>query len=194
MADSSIHPVTQLLSAASRGDRRAAEKLLPLVYEELRKLARARMGHLAPGQTLQPTALVHEAYMKVVGDADPGWDHRGHFFAAAAQAMRDILVDQARRRASLKRGGDRRRVDAEHAEPTIEPPVEDVLAVHEALERLEAEDPRKRQLINLRYFAGLSNEETASALGISVGTVERDWRYVRAWLKRELGATDTGPD
>jgi len=194
MADSSIHPVTQLLSAASRGDRQAAEKLLPLVYEELRKLARARMGHLAPGQTLQPTALVHEAYLKVVGEADPGWDHRGHFFAAAAQAMRDILVDQARRRASLKRGGDRRRVDAEQAEPTIEPPVEDVLAVHEALERLEAEDPRKRRLINLRYFAALSNEETAAALGVSVGTVERDWRYVRAWLKRELGATDTGPD
>lgn len=194
MADSSIHPVTQLLSAACRGDRRAAEKLLPLVYDELRKLARVRMGHLAPGQTLQPTALVHEAYLKIVGDADPGWDHRGHFFAAAAQAMRDILVDQARRRASLKRGGDRRRVDADHAEPSIEPPVEDVLAVHEALGRLEADDPRKRRLINLRYFAGLSNEETASALRVSVGTVERDWRYVRAWLKRELGGAETGPD
>jgi len=165
----------------------AAEKLLPLVYDELRKLAQARMAHLAPGQTLQPTALVHEAYMRIVGDADPGWDHRGHFFGAAAQAMRDILVEQARRRASLKRGGDRQRVDAEHAEPAIEAPTDDVLAVHEALERLEAEDPRKRRIINLRYFAGLSNEETAAAMGVSVGTIEREWRYIRAWLKRELG-------
>jgi RNA polymerase sigma factor (TIGR02999 family) len=165
----------------------AAEKLLPLIYDELRKLAQARMAHLGPGQTLQPTALVHEAYMKIVGGADPGWDHRGHFFAAAAQAMRDILVDQARRRASLKRGGDRQRVDAEHAEPTIKAPTDDVLAIHEALERLEAEDPRKRRIINLRYFTGLSNEETASALGVSVGTIEREWRYVRAWLKRQLG-------
>lgn len=187
MTDSRTHPVTLLLSAASRGDRLAAEKLLPLVYDELRKLAQARMAHLAPGQTLQPTALVHEAYMRIVGDADPGWDHRGHFFGAAAQAMRDILVEQARRRASLKRGGDRQRVDAEHAEPAIEAPTDDVLAVHEALERLEAEDPRKRRIINLRYFAGLSNEETAAAMGVSVGTIEREWRYIRAWLKRELG-------
>lgn len=181
------HPVTQMLTAAARGDREAAAKLLPLVYDELRNLARARMKHVRPGQTLEPTALVHEAYMRIVGGADPGWAHRGHFFAAAAGAMRDILVEQARRRASLKRGGDRQRVDAEEAEPVIEPPTEDVLAVHEALERLEAEDPRKRQVINLRYFAGLSNEETAAALGVSIGTVERDWRYIRAWLKRALG-------
>lgn len=192
MATDASHPITQMLTAAARGDREAASNLLPLVYDELRKLARARMKHLRPGQTLEATALVHEAYMRLVGDADPGWDHRGHFFAAAAGAMRDILVEQARRRSSLKRGGDRQRVDAEEAEPAIEPPTEDVLAVHEALERLEAEDPRKRQVINLRYFAGLSHEETAAALGVSIGTVEREWRYIRAWLKRQLGDREDG--
>jgi RNA polymerase sigma factor (TIGR02999 family) len=144
------------------------------------------MAHLRPGQTLEPTALVHEAYLRLVGRADRGWEHRGHFFAAAAGAMRDILVEQARRRASLKRGGNRQRVDLDHVEPAITPPADDVLAVHDLLERLEAEDPRKRQIINLRYFAGFSNEETAKALGVSVGTVEREWRYVRAWLKRQL--------
>lgn len=179
-----------MLKSVAQGDRQAAEKLLPLVYDELRKLARARMVQLRPGQTLEPTALVHEAYLRIVGQADPGWDHRGHFFAAAAGAMRDILVEQARRRASLKRGGDRQRVDVDPAELAIEPPTDDVLAVNEALERLEAVDPRKRQVINLRYFAGLPNQEAANVLGVSVGTVEREWRYIRAWLKRELGDRD----
>src|SRR5262245_35212077 len=180
-----------MLAAAARGDRQAGEQLLPLVYDELRKLARARMAHLRPDQTIEPTALVHEAYLRIVGDTDPGWDHRGHFFAAAAGAMRDILVEQARRRASLKRGGDRQRVDPAAAEPAVQPPTDDILIVNEALLRLEAEDPRKRQLINLRYFVGLSNEETAAAMGVSLGTVEREWRFVRAWLRREIGEVDS---
>jgi RNA polymerase sigma factor (TIGR02999 family) len=179
-------PVETLLARAAGGDRLAAAELLPLVYDDLRRLARAQMAGQPPGYTLQPTALVHEAYLRVVGGTDPGWNHRGHFFAAAAAAMREILVDQARRHASLKRGGDRQRVELERAEPVFEPPCEALLTVDEALRRLEAEDPRKRALINLRYFAGLSNAETAATLGVSVGTVERQWRYVRAWLKRAI--------
>ncbi|MEQ8766807.1 MAG: sigma-70 family RNA polymerase sigma factor [Planctomycetota bacterium] len=183
MADSA-HPVAKTLDAAVLGDKQAAEDLIPLVYDELRSLARARLAALPPGQTLGPTALVHEAYLRIVGRGDPGWDHRGHFFGAAARAMRDILVDQARRKGAKKRGGDRARVDP--VEPFIQQPVDDLLAVHEALERLEREDPRKSRLIDLRYFAGFSNEETADILGVSTRTVEREWRYVRAWLKCEL--------
>jgi RNA polymerase sigma factor (TIGR02999 family) len=185
-------PVTRALRAVVRGDRRAAEDLLPLVYDELRTLARARLKKIPPGQTLQPTALVHEAYLRVVGNEDPGWDGRGHFFAAAAQAMRDILVEHARRKMAKKRGGDRQRVAAEQAEPTFEPPSEDVLAIDEAVKRLEQDDPRKGQIVNLRYFARLTTAETAEALGVSVGTVEREWRYIRAWLQRELTAGEPG--
>ena len=182
-------PVTRALRAAVDGDPRAAGKLLPLVYDELRGLARARLRKLPPGQTLQPTALVHEAFLRVVGDEDPGWDHRGHFFAAAARAMRDILVDQARRKAARKRGGDRKRVDMDDESPdlAIDAPSEDILAVDEAVRRLEEEDPRKGQIVNLRYFARLTTAETAAALRVSVGTVEREWRYIRAWLEVELG-------
>jgi len=183
-------PATRLLRAAVEGDPRAAQDLLPLVYDELRTLARARLKKVPPGQTLQPTALVHEAYLRVVGIEDPGWDGRGHFFAAAAQAMRDILVEHARRKLAKKRGGDRRRVPSDQAEPTFEPPSEDVLAVDEAVKRLEQDDPRKGQIVNLRYFARLTTVETAQALGVSVGTVEREWRYIRAWLHRELTADE----
>jgi len=186
MAPDQNKAVTLVLQAAARGDAKAAAELLPLVYNELRRLARSRMARLNPGQTLQPTALVHEAYLRVAGEMDPGWDGRGHFFAAAARAMRDILVDQARRRGSLKRGGDRGRVEASESDLAIEPPSEDVLALDEALKRLEAEDPRKGQIVNLRYFARFSNEETAAALGVSVKTIEREWRFIRAWLQREL--------
>jgi RNA polymerase sigma factor (TIGR02999 family) len=178
--------VTRVLKAAAEGDERAAQNLLPLVYAELRSLARARLKRLPPGQTLQPTALVHEAYLRVVGDEDPGWDGRGHFFASAARAMRDILVEQARRKGALKRGGDRRRIDMELAEPALEMPSEDVIAVDEVMRRLEKEDPRKGQIVNLRYFARLTTAETASALGVSIATVGREWRYIRAWLAREL--------
>jgi RNA polymerase sigma factor (TIGR02999 family) len=178
--------VTRDLKAAAAGDREAASRLLPLVYSELRKLARARMAKLAPGQTLQPTALVHEAYLRLIGAADPGWDGRGHFFGAAAQAMRDIIVEQARRRAALKRGGDRKRLELQDCDLAIRPPQGDVIALDEALTRLEADDPRKRQIVNLRYFAGLTTKETAGVLGVSVGTVEREWRYIKAWLQTQL--------
>ncbi|MFN0058024.1 MAG: sigma-70 family RNA polymerase sigma factor [Planctomycetota bacterium] len=185
--DAPTPQLAKTLAAAVSGDREAAAQLLPQVYDELRKLARARLSALPPGQTLGATALVHEAYLRVVGDNDPGWDHRGHFFGAAAQAMRDILVEQARRKGAKKRGGDRRRVVAnEEVEPGVVDAQEDILAVNDALRRLEEIDPRKTELINLRYFVGLSNEEVAAVLGVSSRTVERDWRYVRAWLKREL--------
>lgn len=194
MSDERTSQVTLVLEAAAGGDRDASVRLLPLVYDELRGLARARMGNLRPGQTLQPTALVHEAYLRVAGHRDPHWNGRTHFFAAAARAMRDILVEQARRKATLKRGGGRKRVGVDEAEPAFEPPVEDLLALDEALRRLEADDPRKGQIVNLRYFAGLTAEETAAALGVSLGTVEREWRYIRTWLYVQLSAPDSDTD
>ncbi len=178
--------VTLVLKSAANGDREAASKLLPLLYDELRRLAYARMAKLAPGQTIQPTALVHEAYMRVVGKADPGWKGRGHFFGAVAQAMRDLIVEAARRKASLKRGGDRKRVDVDDADIAIQPPSEDVLTVDEMLKQLEADDPRKGQIVNLRYFVGLTTEETAAALDVSTTTIEREWRYIRVWLRSQL--------
>jgi RNA polymerase sigma factor (TIGR02999 family) len=181
--------LTLALKAAA-GDRQAAAELLPLIYDDLRKLARARMAKLAPGQTLQPTALVHEAYARVIGSGDPGWDGRGHFFAAAAQAMRNILVDQARRKGALKRGGGRQRLELQDGDLAIQPPREDILALDEALRRLEADDPRKGRIVNLRYFAGLTAEETAAALDVSVGTIEREWRYIKAWLHTQLAEGD----
>jgi RNA polymerase sigma factor (TIGR02999 family) len=181
-----------LARKAAAGDRTAAAELLPLVYGELRQLARARMARLAPGQTLQPTALVHEAYMRVIGNEDPGWDGRGHFFAAAARAMRNILVDEYRRKGALKRGGGRRRLDLDEGDLAIESPQEDLLALDEALTRLERDDPRKGRIVNLRYFAGLSTEETAAALDVSVGTIEREWRYIKAWLRTQLADAPGG--
>jgi RNA polymerase sigma factor (TIGR02999 family) len=179
-----------MLQAVGDGDPEAAQELLPLVYRELRNLARARLAQRPPGQTLQPTALVHEAYLRLVGRQDPGWDGRGHFFAAAARAMREILVEQARRKAAQKRGGDRQRAASELAEPVIEPPSDNVLAVDEAVRSLEEDDPRKGQIVNLRFFARMTNAETAEALGVSVGTIEREWRYIRTWLRRALAAPD----
>ena len=187
MADDSAGMVTQILSAVRDGDQKAADELLPLVYGELRKLARARMAKTPPGQTLQATALVHEAYLRLIGSDDPGWNSRGHFFAAAGQAMRQILVDQARRKAALKRGGDRERVDLDQATPVIAPPTDQVLALDEALGELEQHAPRQARLVTLRYFAGMTMTETAAALGVSIGTVERDWRYVKVWLHEKLG-------
>jgi len=190
MTDADSRSVTRTLRAVCAGDSEAARVLLPLVYEELRSLARARLRHEAPGQTLQPTALVHEAYLRLVGDEDPGWDGRGHFFASAARAMRQILVERARRKMATKRGGDRQRLPLERTEPACEPPSEEVLAIDEAVKRLERVDPRKGQIVNLRYFARMTTAETASALGISVGTVGREWRYIRAWLECELKLED----
>ncbi len=187
MVDDSAGMVTQILSAVRDGDQKAADELLPLVYGELRKLARARMTKTPPGQTLQPTALVHEAYLRLIGSDDPGWNSRGHFFAAAGQAMRQILVDQARRKAALKRGGDRKRVDLDQATPVIAPPTDQVLALDEALGELEQHAPRQARLVTLRYFAGMTMTETAAALDVSISTVERDWRYVKVWLHEKLG-------
>lgn len=185
--------VTQVLQKVSAGDPRAASELLPLVYDELRRLAQSRMGRTPPGNTLQPTALVHEAYLRLVGSDDPTWNSRGHFFAAAAQAMRQILVDQARRKSSLKRGGAGavtgggfRRADVELDELSVDAPTEDVLALDEALKQLEARDPRKARIVMLRFFAGLTSEEIAAALGISVPTVERDWRFAKAVLYSQI--------
>ncbi|UCC30910.1 MAG: sigma-70 family RNA polymerase sigma factor [Phycisphaerales bacterium] len=182
MGKESAGLVTQMLRAASDGDPQAAADLLPLVYSELRKLARARMAKTPPGNTLQPTALVHEAYLRLIGRDNPSWNSRGHFFAAAAQAMRQILVEQARRKFTLKRGGNRKRIPLDEVDPAIEPPPEDVLALNEGLTHLEKVDPRKGQIVMLRYFAGLTTEETAAALSVSAPTVEREWRFARAFL------------
>lgn len=186
--------ITRVLTAATAGDRQAADELFPLVYDELRRLARSRMAGQPPGTTLQPTALVHEAYLKLVGTGDPGWQSRAHFFGAAARAMRNILVDQARRKGSLKRGGDRKRVDSDDVEPFIEPISEDILSLDEALKELEQQDERKARIVMLHYFAGMTLDETAAALGISVPTVQREWRFTRSWLFTRLGGGEASPD
>ncbi len=186
------HEVTQLLNAAAGGDSRAAEELLPLVYQELRKLAHARMAHEPAGQTLQPTALVHEAYLRLLGSADVKWDGRGHFFGAAARAMRRILVERARSRNRIKRGGDRKRVEfgdqLDVVSADSEQSDEQLVALDSVLEKLEAYDRRKCDVVMLRYFAGLSIEETAASLGLSPATVKNEWAFARAWLHREIGA------
>ncbi len=181
---------TKTLALASRGDRQAAAELLPIVYDELRRLARSRIARLPPGNTLQPTALVHEAFMRLIAKEDPGWDGKGHFFAAAAEAMRQVLVDQARRKKRLKRGGHRKRMDVADFEVPLATPVEDILAVDEAIERLEQDDPRKARIISLRFFAGLTREETAAAMGVSLATIDREWRYIVARLHREMPAKE----
>jgi len=186
MNEPPFQSVTQALQSMAAGDKTAAAKLLPLVYTELRRLAAFHLSKTPPGRTLQPTALVHEAYLKLFNADEVAWDSRGHFFTAAARAMRNILVDQARRKASLKRGGDRRRVEVDPADIPIESPVEDLLALHEALERLEAEDPRKAQIVMLRHFAGFDRDEVAELLGVSTRTIDREWRYIVAYLHREL--------
>ena len=170
-----------------------AAELLPVVYEELRRLAAALAGRLPPGQTLQPTALVHEAYLRLVGEQDPGWHGRRHFFGAAARAMRDILVEQARRKGAHKHGGDARRIELTEGLAIIEPPSDDLLAVDEAIQKLQAEKPHLAEIAMLRYFAGLSVDETAAVLGMSASTLAREWRFARAWLVRQLGDAPVGP-
>ncbi|MCB9865392.1 MAG: sigma-70 family RNA polymerase sigma factor [Phycisphaerales bacterium] len=199
MSNPSPSDVTRVLDRVVAGDRAAAADLLPMVYAELRALAEARMRRTPPGQTLQPTALVHEAYLRVVRGADAAWEGRKHFFFAAARAMRDILVEQARRRQSLKRGGDRQREALDMVDVVFEEPQEDVLALNEALTRLEQENPEAAQLVLLRYYAGLTGKETADVLGVSLSMVDRRWRFARAWLRRALegdagqeGASDRG--
>jgi len=186
MPDTAANKVTQVLRAAQAGDTAAAARLLPLVYAELRQLARARMAGLPPNQTLQPTALVHEAYLRLVGKAGLHLEGRRHFFFAAARAMRDILVERARAKAGMKRGGRQKRVELDDSVAVVEPPSKEVLALHEALNDLEQEDPLKAQIVNLRYFAGMSMKETAEVLGLSERTLHRHWRFIKAWLKSRL--------
>jgi len=193
MTDQARHDVTQLLAAISDGDSRAASSLLPLVYAELQHLARSFMAREHAAQTLQPTALVHEAYLRLVGQPEEiKWDNRGHFFVAAATAMRRILVERARHRNRLKRGGDRAKVEFNDDVLAVEPPSDDLLALDEALQRLESYDERKCRVVMLRYFAGLSIDETASALRVSSATVKNEWAYARAWLHRELARGHSG--
>jgi RNA polymerase sigma factor (TIGR02999 family) len=184
-----VNEVTQILSAIAQGDPSAASQLLPLVYEELRKLAAHRLAQQTPGQTLQPTALVHEAYLRLVGDPKgDGWDSRGHFFAAAAEAMRRILVENARHKGRRKHGGGFVRHDIDAAEQITKGEVrEDLLALDEALTKLTSVDPQAVQLVQLRYFAGLSIPEAAQALGVSPRTADRLWAFARVWLLREMG-------
>jgi RNA polymerase sigma factor (TIGR02999 family) len=182
--------VTRILDAIERGNAGAADDLLPLVYEELRVLAAQRLSKEPPGQTLQATALVHEAYIRLVGDEPQDWNGRGHFFAAAAEAMRRILVESARRKKSAKRGGDRRRVDLEHWDLTVQTSPDDLLALDEALTALAEEDPVTADLVKLRYFAGLSLEQVAGILEISQRTAARYWAYGRVWLLREITGSD----
>jgi RNA polymerase sigma factor (TIGR02999 family) len=189
--------VTQLLAAIEQGQPQAAEQLLPLVYDELRRLARNKLTHEKPGQTLQPTALVHEAYLRLVGGGGAGeqgtgdkgrFDCRGHFFAAAAEAMRRILVESARRKKRLKRGGEREREPLQEDQIAAPDVDGDLIELDAALEKLQAKDSRKAELVKLRYFAGLTQQQAAEALGISVATADRDWAYARAWLRREMTA------
>jgi len=182
-----MNEVTRILSDIAHGDTQAAAQLLPLVYDELRRLAAARLAAEPSGNTLQPTALVHEAYLRLVGTpAGDRWDHRGHFFAAAAEAMRRILIDSARRKRRPKHGGERHRVDLDDAGDAIAPPVDDLLALDEALEKLSAVDRASADLVKLRYFAGLSIDEAAEAVGVSPRTADRRWAYARAWLRQEM--------
>jgi RNA polymerase sigma factor (TIGR02999 family) len=182
-----MHEVTRILCAIEQGDPQAAEQLLPLVYDELRRLAAEKLAREKPGQTLQATALVHEAYIRLVDvEKVQHWDSRGHFFAAAAEAMRRILVERAREKSRARHGGDRRRVELDEACPLESAPCDDLLALDEALAKLACQEPTKAWLVKLRYFAGLSLDEAAEALGISRATAKRRWTYARAWLYSQL--------
>jgi RNA polymerase sigma factor (TIGR02999 family) len=186
--------VTRILSAIDQGDPRAAEQLLPLVYEELHKLAAQRLAQEKPGQTLQASDLVHEAYLRLVGGAEQSWNSRGHFLCAAAEAMRRILIEQARRKGSVKHGGGRRRVDLDQLSRAEAPCDSDnLLAIDEALARLAQQEPARAELVKLRFFGGLTMAEAAAALGISLATAERYWVFARAWLCAELADPETGP-
>ena len=180
--------VTRILDQIQQGDPVAAEQLLPLVYNELRQLAAQKLANEQPGQTLQATALVHEAYLRLVSpqreQGEPNWDGRGHFFAAAAEAMRRILIDRARHKQTRKAGGGLHRLDLDDIQPALEEGNDErLLVLDEALRRLEAEDPRKAELVKLRFFAGLTAEQAAAALGVSTSTAEKDWAYARSWLR-----------
>lgn len=185
--------VTQILVAIEKGDAHAVDKLFPLIYQELRQLAARRLSREAPGQTLQATALVNEAYLRLVGGEDQNWNNRCHFFSAAAEAMRRILIENARRKKSMKHGGGRKRVGFDeaiqsHGESDMS--AEDLIALNEALEKLSKEDGNKAELVKLRYFAGLTSDQAAKILGISPSTADRDWAYARSWLRFEMDEAD----
>ena len=181
-----MNDVTRILAAVEQGDAQAADELLPLVYKELRRLAGQRLSNEAPGQTLQATALVHEAYLRLVGGQNPNWKSRGHFFAAAAEAMRRILVESARRKKRLRHGGGRQRIDLDKLDVASEARSDQLIALDAALDRLAAEDKPKAELVKLRYFAGFTLEEAAVVVGVSRATAYRYWTYAQAWLYHEL--------
>jgi len=183
-----VTELTAILQRMEQGDPHAANELLPLVYDELRKLAAQKMKREAPGQTLQATALVHEAWLRLGGDEQPAWDNRGHFFAAAAEAMRRILIDNARRKKALRHGGGAQRVNLDALELAASLPDEQLLALNEALEQFAAHDARKAELVKLRFFAGLTIEQAARVLGVSEPTAKRDWAFARAWLYRQVNS------
>jgi len=191
--DATTAAVTRLLNDAGSGDARAAQELLPLVYEKLRALAGRKMRQERPDQTLQATSLVHEAYLRLVDTTKVQlWDSRWHFFAAAAESMRRILVENARSRGRIKRGGDRDRVDFDKIELTVDDPPDELIALDEALSQLAKEHPERAQLVNLRYFGGLTHEEAAQALGVSTSTADRHWTFARAWLYRHMSLGEGG--
>jgi RNA polymerase sigma factor (TIGR02999 family) len=181
-----MNDVTRILDAIGQGDAQAAAQLLPLVYDELRRLAAQRLAHEAPGNTLEATALVHEAYLRLVGNREGEWDNRGHFFAAAGEAMRRILVENARRKRRARHGGGCKRLDVDVIDLAADVADERLLALDEAMTQLAAEEPTVAEVVKLRYFAGFTIEQTAEALGISVRTANRHWAYARAWLHRQL--------
>jgi RNA polymerase sigma factor (TIGR02999 family) len=183
--------VTRILSAIEQGDGQAAEELLPLVYDELRKLAAAKLAQEKPGQTLQATALVHEAYLRLVGaESTQPWNSRGNFFAAAAESMRRILIEQARRKGSMKHGGQRQRVEMSQIEPAVAGPDLDLVALNAALEQFEKHDHRAAALVKLRFFTGLTMNEAADVLGVSLATAENDWAYAKSWLRLQVSDSD----
>jgi RNA polymerase sigma factor (TIGR02999 family) len=181
-----VSDVTRILEAAQQGDPTAADQLLPLVYEELRRLAAHKMANEAAGQTLQPTALVHEAWLRLVGNQNQKWEGRAHFFGAAAEAMRRILIERVRRKRAVRHGGDQQRVDLQEVELAAPGDDDQLLAVNEALDKLAAEHKEEAELVKLRYFVGMTNEEAAEVLGISVRTAKYYWTHARAWLYREI--------
>ena len=190
---SAAQQVTLILHAIRRGEGGSSKDLLPVVYEELRRLAVARMAHEAAGQTLQATALVHEAWLRLVHDGDRTWQNRAHFFGAAAEAMRRILIENARRKSRLKRGGDLVRVDLNDVELADTTPDEKILLINDALERMEASDPEKARVVVMKFFGGMTNQEVATNLGVTERTVERHWAFAKAWLNQEIRSQTEAP-